>query len=208
MTEAGFSRGFSLNTNSPFPPALASPSPTFYKSYLTPLTMGLKHASYCLPQTLVIKGRDSGNQIEERNQEAGVGCGFINNSSSASPNPSSLQLSSLTGVSLSLLSGQPWSKEAEPLTCHHIDGRFLYSLSQLQSLSPALLHHPRVFLIWNLVEQLPSIPKALGSIPNTSTRQDDLENWAIPVRGLWAGSPGCKQIWVKDCTSHLLTVWP
>lgn len=107
MTEAGFSRGFSLNTNSPFPPALASPSPTFYKSYLTPLTMGLKHASYCLPQTLVIKGRDSGNQIEERDQEAGVGCGFINNSSSASPNPSTLQLSSLTGVSLSLLSGQP-----------------------------------------------------------------------------------------------------
>lgn len=90
MTEDRVSRGFSLNTNSPFPPALTSPSPASYKSYLTRLTIGQKHASYCLPQTPLIKGRDSGDQIEEQEQEAGAGHGFISNSSPASPNQSSL----------------------------------------------------------------------------------------------------------------------
>lgn len=82
------------------PPALAYPSPTFYKSYLTRLTIGLEHASYCLPQTLVIKGGDSGDQIEEGEQEACVSCGFINNSS-ASPNQSSLVASFFNWCSLS-----------------------------------------------------------------------------------------------------------
>lgn len=94
-------------------PAFAYPSLTFYKSYLTRLTIGLKHASYCLPQTLVIKGRDSRDQIEEGEQEARVSCGFVNNSS-ASPNQSSLVASFFNSCSLS---SQPWSKETEPLIC-------------------------------------------------------------------------------------------